>query len=109
MTNWENRSISPKHIKESDITPSGSWNNVGHMRILDGTLNIPVSVKIGDKYFHHPIGATVTIGKKIRSGGTVERMAVITSKPEEGAMKGGRRKSTMKKRSRKSRKWSRRA
>ena len=100
---WESLTISPSHIKESDISPSGSWNDTGSHRMLDGTLNIPLSIKIGEKYYHHPIGTDVIIGEIIRSNGTRTRKAVVISKPKEGAMKGGRRKRTMKKRGRKSR------
>ena len=108
---WNSRVLTPSTIKESDVTPIGAWIDHADSRALIATLNKSIRLKLGDKTYTHPVGARVQMGQIMRPGGVIEHRAVLTDSPLPGpeGMNGGRRKRTLKKRSRKTRKGSRRA
>ncbi len=108
---WNSRVLTPSTIKESDVTPMGAWIDHADYRMLTATLNKSIRLKVGDKTYTHPVGARVQMGQLMRPGGVIEYRAVLQDNPLPGpdGMNGGRRKRTLKKRSRKTRKGSRRA
>jgi len=103
---WNSRVLTPSTIKESDVTPMGAWIDHVDSRALIATLNKSIRLKLGDKTYMHPVGARVQMTQIMRPGGAIEHRAILQDNPLPGpeGQNGGRRKRTMKKRSRKTRK-----